>query len=360
MQDLKVNGAMKSNLVSVKLNKGVMAVRTAIVFGALMWPLMGYAEVASIPDNHHDIPSQGDLIGQDYQVVANKEDTLVDIARTHNVGYEEIRSANPDVSIWVPGEGTVVTIPRRHILPKVARTGIVINVAELRLYYYPAVGEGVTPWVETYPIGIGREGYNTPLGITKTTIRLENPAWYPPQSMRQEAAERGDPAPAVVPPGPDNPLGDHAILLDIPGYLIHGTNQPDGIGMRASRGCIRMYPEDIGSIFDNIPSGTQVNIIDQPVKVGADEEGTSYLQVFRTFDDESGIQTLKEMLLSQSLVAVDTLAALDEERLSELFEQPDDQIKSLSLFYQTSSESDDESMEMEIYQMISQVADNSC
>lgn len=334
---------MNSNLVSSGLKNSVMAVRTAVALGACMWPLVGYADADAVPENHHVIPAQGDLIGQDYQVIANKEDTLIDIARTHNVGYEEIRSANPEVSIWMPGEGVAVTIPRRHILPDVARTGIVINVAELRLYYYPEVGEGETPRIETYPIGIGREGYNTPLGITETTIRLEQPAWYPPQSMRQEAAERGDPAPAVVPPGPDNPLGEHAILLDIPGYLIHGTNQPDGIGMRASRGCIRMYPEDIGSIFDDIPSGTQVNIIDQAIKVGADEDGAAYVQVFKTFaNDESITETLKEMLVSQSLVAEDALDKLDDQRLGELFEQPDEQVKSLSSLYKVPNGNGDE------------------
>jgi L,D-transpeptidase ErfK/SrfK len=153
-------------------------------------------------------------------------------------------------------------------LPDAERTGIVINIAELRLYYYPEVREGETPRVESYPIGIGREGYDTPLGITETTMRLEDPAWYPPRSMREEAAERGEPPPEVVPPGPDNPLGRHAVLLDIPGYLIHGTNDPDGIGMRASRGCIRMFPEDIETVFNNVSVGTQVNIIDQPIKVG--------------------------------------------------------------------------------------------
>ncbi len=168
------------------------------------------------------------MVGEVYTVTASEEDTLLDIARAHNVGYEEIRMANPDVSLWVPGEGTEVTIPGQFILPDEPRTGIVINVAELRMYYYPEAEEGHAPHVETYPIGIGRDAYNTPLGITETTMRLENPAWYPPESIRREAAERGDPPPAVVPPGPDNPLGQYAILLDIPGYLIHGTNQPDG------------------------------------------------------------------------------------------------------------------------------------
>lgn len=352
---------MNQKFKHITLKSSVASVRKATVLAMLAWPLWANGNEKTVPDNHYPLPENGDIIGQVYQVIANREDTLIDLARTHNVGYEEIRAANPDVSIWVPGEGTSVTIPRQHILPNEARTGIVINVAELRLYYYPDVSEGETPWVESYPIGIGREGYNTPLGITETTIRLENPAWYPPRSMREEAVARGDSAPSVVPPGPDNPLGEHAILLDIPGYLIHGTNQPDGIGMRASRGCIRMYPEDIGSIFDNVPSGTQVNIIDEPMKVGSNEHGDAFVQVFSTIDEEqANIEMLKAMLLSQSLVEEDALAALDNKLLNDLFAQPNDQIWSLSSLYLSQGESGEAPTDMDIYQMISRVGHTDC
>nr|WP_225733665.1 L,D-transpeptidase family protein [Halomonas citrativorans] len=241
----------------------------------------------SRPLGHYLLPETGNIVGEAYTVqVENEEDTLLDIAHAHGVGYEEIRRANPDTSLWVPGKGTKVQIPAQHILPDVERKGVVINIAELRLYYYPEVQEGETPRVETYPIGIGRDGFDTPLGITKTTMRLEDPAWYPPESVRQEAAERGDPPPNVVPPGPDNPLGQHAILLDIPGYLIHGTNQPDGIGMRASRGCIRMHPDDIKAVFEQIPNGTQVNIIDEPVKLGWDADHLPHLQAFTSLNEQ--------------------------------------------------------------------------
>ncbi len=238
------------------------------------------------PRGHYPLPQEGNVIGDtDSVTVENHEATLLDIARRHNLGYREIVRANPDTSIWIPGEGTEVTIPRRFILPDVERTGIVINIAELRLYYYPEVGNGETPRVETYPIGIGREGFDTPLGMTKTTMNIENPAWYPPESVRREARERGEKAPSVVPPGPDNPLGDHAIILGFDGYLIHGTNQPDGIGMRASRGCIRMLPEDIASIFDRVPAGTPVNIINQPIKIGWDDD-QPLVQVFPLLEGE--------------------------------------------------------------------------
>ena len=267
----------------------------ALVFGCLA--LAAEAQASEWPKDHYPLPDAGNMVGEIYRVQAEYEDTLVDIARDHNVGYEEIIRANPDVSIWVPGEGTEVVIPGRHILPDAERTGIVINLAELRLYYYPLPEENEVARVETYPIGIGRDGYNTPLGTTETTMRLKDPAWYPPESMREEAAAEGEPPPDVVPPGPDNPLGKHAILLDIPGYLIHGTNQPDGIGMRASRGCIRMFPEDIESIFGRVPEGTQVTIIDAPIKLGFDGQGVPHLQAFAALGkQENGMATLLGML----------------------------------------------------------------
>ena len=270
---------------------------SSVALGAWLLASTAAADSSELPKGHFPLPEQGNMVGAVYTVTASEEDTLMDIARAHNVGYEEIRMANPDTSLWVPGEGTEVTIPGQFILPDEARTGIVINVAELRLYYYPEVEEGETPRVETYPIGIGRDAYNTPLGITETTMRLENPAWYPPESIRREAAERGDPAPSVVPPGADNPLGQYAILLDIPGYLIHGTNQPDGIGMRASRGCIRMHPEDIEAVFWRVPVGTQVNIIDSPIKVGWDAAERGYVQAFTATDETAyGMDTLLDVV----------------------------------------------------------------
>ncbi|WP_372609643.1 L,D-transpeptidase family protein [Halomonas sp.] len=301
---------------------------SSLLLGAMLWfSLPALAEEhADWPKGHYPLPESGDIIGEVYTVETREEETLLDVAREHNVGYEEIRLANPEVSIWVPGEGTEVVIPARRILPPVAREGIVINIAELRLYYYPEVGEGETPRVETYPIGIGRDGYDTPLGVTKTTMRLNDPAWYPPRSMREEAAERGDPPPAVVPPGPDNPLGSHAILLDIPGYLIHGTNQPDGIGMRASRGCIRMYPEDIASVFDRVPDGTKVNIIEQPIKV-AWEDGKAHVQVYQALEDqEHGMQAYLETLAILERHDQEAPVSVDYEQLRGLLEDPDGRV----------------------------------
>ena len=192
------------------------------------------ADQDELPRGHFRLPESGDVIGERYTVVVeDPKQTLIDIARRHNIGYEEIRMANPDVSLWVPGVGTVVVIPAQYILPPAPREGVVVNLSELRLYYYPADKPGI---VETYPVSVGREEFATPVGITRTTVKVKDPAWAPPSSMRREAAERGDPAPAIVPPGPDNPLGEHAILLAMPSYLIHGTNRPDGVGMRVKIG----------------------------------------------------------------------------------------------------------------------------
>ncbi len=304
---------------------------SSVALGAWLLASSAVADSNELPKGHFPLPEQGNMVGEVYTVTASEEDTLMDIARAHNVGYEEIRMANPDTSLWVPGEGTEVTIPGQFILPDEARTGIVINVAELRLYYYPEVEAGETPRVETYPIGIGRDAYNTPLGITETTMRLENPAWYPPESIRREAAERGDPAPAVVPPGADNPLGQYAILLDIPGYLIHGTNQPDGIGMRASRGCIRMHPEDIESVFWRVPVGTQVNIIDSPIKVGWSEGGANYIQAFTATDEQVfGMDTLLNVVGLIEQHNGGNASSVDYEQVREVLEQANGQIVPIS------------------------------
>lgn len=298
----------------------------AATLASWCFALAAQAEESEWPKGHYPLPDAGNMVGEVYRVEAEYEDTLIDIARDHNVGYEEIIRANPEVSIWVPGEGTEVVIPGQHILPDAERTGIVINLAELRLYYYPEPAEGETARVETYPIGIGRDGYNTPLGVTETTMRLKDPAWYPPESMRKEAAAQGEPPPSVVPPGPDNPLGEYAILLDIPGYLIHGTNQPDGIGMRASRGCIRMFPEDIESIFGRVPDGTQVNIIDAPIKLGFDDQSVPHLQAFAALgEQENGMDTLLGMLsvLNQQQASDQ---AVDFERFSQTLENSNGEI----------------------------------
>jgi L,D-transpeptidase ErfK/SrfK len=231
--------------------------------------------------------AEGDEVFGEVRVIeARDEDTFVALARTYNVGYEELRQANPDVDEWLPGEGTKITIPSLYVLPRAPQRGLVVNIAELRLYYFPPESgtppDGVAPGsrrVITHPISIGRMDWSTPLGVTTITTKVANPSWYPPQSIRDEHAARNDILPRVVPAGPDNPLGKHAMRLGLPGsYLIHGTNRPSGVGMRVTHGCVRMFPEDIEALYKTVPVGTAVNIVNQPVKIGWTADGTLYLE----------------------------------------------------------------------------------
>ncbi|HBM10881.1 MAG TPA: hypothetical protein DD403_22730, partial [Pseudomonas sp.] len=188
------------------------------------------------------LPPEGeDVVGQIQVIKANYEDTFAALGETHDLGYLELVAANPGVDPWLPGEGTDIILPTRYILPPGPREGVVINLAEYRLYYYPE-GENV---VHTFPLGIGREGWGSPVGNTRISAMTSNPAWYPPQSIRDEHAADGDPLPKVVPPGPDNPLGPYKMSLALPGYLIHGSNKKFGIGMRVSHGCFRMLNHNV-------------------------------------------------------------------------------------------------------------------
>lgn len=219
----------------------------------------------------YDLPPEGtDVIGAVTTVRARADDTLIDIARRHGLGYEDIVIANPDVDVWLPGEGTEIVLPTRFVLPPGPRRGVILNLPEYRMYYYPKVAEGEKPVVMTFPMSIGRMDWETPLGRTRVTQKVRNPAWYPPASVRAEHEADGRPLPRVVPAGPDNPLGERAMRLDIPGYLIHGTNRPAGVGMRVTHGCIRMFPEDIEYLFEHVAINTEVTIINAPVKLGWD------------------------------------------------------------------------------------------
>ncbi len=217
----------------------------------------------------YELPPEGyDVVGAISTITARYEDTLVDIARRHGVGYQDIVRANPDVDVWLPGEGTEIVLPTRFVLPPGPRHGIVLNLAEYRLYYFPQSTPGEPATVMTYPISIGRMDWETPLGVTTVIAKARNPTWYPPKSVRDEHAADGTPLPRVVRPGPDNPLGRFAMRLALPGYLIHGTNRPAGVGMRVTHGCIRMFPEDIEYLIQRVPIDTPVRIVNEPVKIG--------------------------------------------------------------------------------------------
>lgn len=222
-------------------------------------------------------PADEAIVGTSSVVTARYEDTLVDIARRHSLGFNEIRHANPRVDTWLPGEGTQIVLPTRFILPDAPREGIVINIAEMRLYYYPTLPDH-RPQVVTFPISIGREDWQTPLTTTSITAKVKDPTWYPPESVRKEHAADGDPLPKMVPPGPDNPLGRYALRLGLASYLIHGTNKPFGIGMQVTHGCMRLYPEDMEALFAAVAVETPVRIVNQPYKAGW-HEGELFLEV---------------------------------------------------------------------------------
>ena len=227
-----------------------------------------------------------DVIGAIGRTHVEDGETLLDVARRHDLGQDEIVLANPGVDRWLPGDGTEILLPARFILPEARRSGVILNVPEMRLYYFPKPAPGRGPVVITHPVSIGRMDWRTPIGTTRVIAKQRDPAWHPPASLRKEAAAAGQALPAAVAPGPGNPLGRHAIRLGIHGYLIHGTNKPYGVGMRVTHGCLRMYPEDIATLFDDIPVGTPVQIVNQPIKVGWLEE-TLYLEIHPPLAEDS-------------------------------------------------------------------------
>lgn len=208
------------------------------------------------------------LVGDHKWATSTYEDTLIDIASRELIGYNLIRTANPMVDAWLPGEGTPVLLPGRTILPNAPKEGIVINAPEMRLYYYSAARKGEPASVSIFSVSVGRGEWSTPVTKTRVTGRVKNPVWYPPETIRAEHAARGDKLPKRVEAGPDNPLGQYLLQLGIPSYFIHGTNKKFGIGMQVTHGCIRMYPQDIELLASLVPNGTPVTIVNQVAKAG--------------------------------------------------------------------------------------------
>jgi len=221
------------------------------------------ATVFDLPEKPYE-----NLIGSStehhFYTQAKQEDTLLDVARDYNIGQNEILLVNPEVDRWLPGTKAQILIPKNRLLPDTPRTGLTLNLPEYRLYYFSKDNNTVI----THPVSVGRQDWNTPLGKTSIVTKKKDPTWTPPKSIKEEHAEKGEILPDVVPAGPDNPLGLFALRLGIPGYLIHGTNKPYGVGMRVSHGCVRMYPEDIEKLFPEVSVGMSVFIVNQPVKVG--------------------------------------------------------------------------------------------
>jgi L,D-transpeptidase ErfK/SrfK len=267
------------------------------------WRHLGERSAASAGDRFLLPPDGTDVVGEVQITTTRYEDTLLDIARRYDLGYDEMVAANPGVDPWLPGEGTRVVLPTQFVLPGGRRTGLVLNLASKRLFYYPQPAPGEPAVVITHPIGIGREGWLTPQGTVHITEKIVNPAWTVPESVRKEHAELGDPLPQVVPPGPNNPLGDFAMRLSLPSYLIHGTNQPYGVGLRVSHGCVRLYPEDIARLFPTVPVGTQVRIINEPYLAGW-RGGQLYLEAHQPLAEDlkrwnGSLQAMKQAVASK-------------------------------------------------------------
>jgi L,D-transpeptidase ErfK/SrfK len=300
----------------------VVALLAGLIVGpGLLGSLPAQAAIYELTDPNMQV------VGDDLHIQTHYSDTLVEIARQYGLGYEEVARANPKVDPWLPGEGTQIMIPGRHILPPGPRDGIVVNIPEHRLYYFPKPLRGHKPIVVTYPVSIGKMDWKTPLGLTHVVSKQKNPSWNPPASVRAEHLANGDPLPGgAIGPGPDNPLGLFAMRLAVPpgDYLIHGTNNPLAVGMAVTHGCIRMYPEDVAAIFPTVPVGTKVYLINVPVKV-AFVDGTLLLEAHPPVDAQG--QTIDpvlsqfEELLTQALgttttavnwdIAVDTLKKAD-------------------------------------------------
>ncbi|QYJ85348.1 L,D-transpeptidase family protein [Shewanella mesophila] len=269
--------------------------RKMLLFILCLFPLQLLANVYSLP------AQGGRLIGELQTHVVQKGDYFKTIAERYNIGILELMETNPGVDPFLPTPGTELVIPTQMLLPDVPRKGIVINLPELRLYYFPKSGREV----HVFPVGIGRVGRETPEMTTKIKSRIPNPSWTPPASLRAEhLREKGEVLPRVVPAGPDNPLGKYAMQLSYGdgSYLIHGTNKDFGIGMRVSAGCIRLNPDDIEWLFHQAKYGDSVRIINQTVKISSEPDGRQIIEVHSPLSKSEGEQREKVLSLSSKVV----------------------------------------------------------
>lgn len=282
----------------------LLRVAGSIVLGALLGGCASLGLPPSSPPPQAGIPPKSlardhfalhggeSVVGQVAIMEVKEGDTLPDIARNFGLGYDEISDANPGLDPWVPQQRRWVILPMEFILPDAPHKGIVIDVATMRLFRYVDGANG--PELITYPIGIGREGAATPVGEARIVKKVADPWWYPTPHIRRDHARQGDPLPAAVPPGPDNPLGSYALYLSLPNYRIHGTDKPYGVGMRVSYGCVHLYPEDIAALFRDTGVGTQVRIVNQPYLIG-ERNGVIYLEVHKPLNERDGRLAKKEL-----------------------------------------------------------------
>lgn len=247
-----------------------------------------------------NIISNSDIVGARHTIIVKQQDSLQSIARKFDVAITELMLANPNVDPKNIKKGTILIIPTEFILPPGLREGIVLNLAEFRIYHF-SENQKV---VNTFPVGIGRMGWQTPLGETRVVRKREQPTWVPPPSIREHYANKGKILPDFIPPGADNPLGEYAMNLAWPNYLIHGTNAPNSIGLRSSSGCIRMYSEDIKALFNLTALDTKVRVIHEPLKIGK-KNNELYLEVHESFkekyyrDEDCTEQELLEKIIEE-------------------------------------------------------------
>lgn len=291
----------------------------------MSYKLSGSEQAASAPlptditKHEFDLADDQYLIGQLAAVETKENDTLPDIARHFGLGYNDITAANTGISTWTPLPNSRVLLPLQFIVPDAPRKGIVLNVANMRMFYYPKKERGK---VYTYPVGIGRDGWNTPMGVTSVAVKTPNPDWHVPASIQREHAAKGHHLPSVVRSGPDNPLGYYAMRLAVGSYLIHGTNKPFGIGMQISHGCVQMYPEDIEVLFGKVPVGTAVNIIHDPY-LAAWHGNNLYLEANEPLENwaRSKRQLKKQVSKEISKIAKLHNATVDWEKVDRVIER---------------------------------------
>jgi L,D-transpeptidase ErfK/SrfK len=244
-------------------------------------PVQQYVE-EHIEQNEFSVAKGDDVIGRLRFIRLEKGDTLPDIARLFSLGLNGVTAVNPGVDIWVTEPGTRIVLPLSFILPDAPRNGVVINLAAMRLFQYKGTSQSLS--VLTFPAGVGTEERPSPLGQMRVERKVHRPTWHVPASIAKDHLKKGDPLPAAVLPGPQNPLGEYALYLSAPSYLIHGTNKPASIGLKATNGCIRLYPEDILRLYENTPVKTAVTIVNQPYLLGQ-RNGVVYLEVHATTED---------------------------------------------------------------------------
>lgn len=274
---------------------GFWCMKRSVCRGSVIVALICVIGAAAPSPRAATLPQSAGFIGELQQYRVREKESLVEIARKFDLGFNEIAAANPGVDPFIPKAGSLITIPTAWILPAVsARPAIVVNIPELRLYYFGRKSSGK---VSTFPLGIGDEGKDTPLGNYTVTQKIVHPAWYVPASIRATSPK----LPKVVPPGPNNPMGSHALRLSRDGILIHGTHRPWGIGRRSSHGCLRLYPEDIVKLFKLVPEGMRVVIVNQPVKVGARGRKV-FVEVHRYKHLESSVGQTLRMLAERKLL----------------------------------------------------------